>query len=178
MVVVLIFINIACFWLVPQSAYAALSLNILFFEGFYWQPISSMFLHANATHLILNMLMLFQFGFILEKSLGALKFALLYMLGGLLCSLLSAFWLYFEALAFNEFSSVVGASGAICVLIGFYAYFDKRATLGLFVAVLLMSFVPLLMGVNVAWYAHIFGLLCGYLAAKLRLLNWAKGLKK
>ncbi|EOZ3946357.1 rhomboid family intramembrane serine protease [Campylobacter coli] len=33
---------------------------------------------------------------------------------------------------------------------------------------LLMSFAPLLMGVNVAWYGHIFGFICGYFLGKLR----------
>lgn len=171
-VVFLILINVACFFFVPENLYQELSLNILFFTGFYWQLLISMFLHANMTHLILNMLVLFQFGFILEKFLGSFRFMILYLLGGLLCSLLSVFWLYFEARFLNEFSSVVGASGAICVLIGFYAYLDKRATAGLVVAILLMSFVPLLMGVNVAWYAHIFGFLCGFLAAKLKGLQY------
>ncbi|HHW1541367.1 TPA: rhomboid family intramembrane serine protease, partial [Campylobacter coli] len=32
----------------------------------------------------------------------------------------------------------------------------------------LMSFAPLLMGVNVAWYGHIFGFICGYFLGKLR----------
>ncbi|WP_257841606.1 rhomboid family intramembrane serine protease, partial [Campylobacter sp. 4] len=141
-----------------------LGLNILFFNGAYWQLLSSMFLHGNLTHLILNMIVLLQFGRILETYLGALRFIFIYFIGGLLCSLLSVFYVKY----FGENINVIGASGAICVLIGFYAVLDKNSTKGLIVAILLMSFVPLLMGVNVAWYGHIFGFICGYILAKIK----------
>lgn len=62
----------------------------------------------------------------------------------------------------------MGASGAICVLMGFYAFLDKTSTKGLVVAILLMSFLPLFMGINVAWYGHIFGFISGYTLAFLR----------
>ncbi|PCH32751.1 rhomboid family intramembrane serine protease [Campylobacter sp. 4] len=139
-------------------------MNILFFNGAYWQLLSSMFLHGNLTHLILNMIVLLQFGRILETYLGALRFIFIYFIGGLLCSLLSVFYVKY----FGENINVIGASGAICVLIGFYAVLDKNSTKGLIVAILLMSFVPLLMGVNVAWYGHIFGFICGYILAKIK----------
>ncbi|CAM4158889.1 rhomboid family intramembrane serine protease [Campylobacter armoricus] len=146
-----------------------LGLNLFFFQGFYWQILSSMFMHGNWAHLILNMIVLFQFGSILERYLQSFKFALLYLLGGVTCSLLSIFYIY---LSFDgNFVNVVGASGAICVLMGFYAYLDKSATKGLIVAILLMSFVPIFMGVNIAWYAHIFGFICGYILAKFRIIR-------
>ncbi|EAI3224150.1 rhomboid family intramembrane serine protease, partial [Campylobacter jejuni] len=92
----------------------------------------------------------------------------IYFIGGLLCSLLSVFYVYFDFKYFGENINVIGASGAICVLMGFYAVIDKNSTKGLIVAILLMSFVPLLMGVNVAWYGHIFGFMCGYILAKIK----------
>lgn len=177
-VIILICVNVLCFWLVPKDDYLMLSLNLFFFKGLWWQLLSSMFLHANLTHLILNMIVLFQFGQILEKFLGFFRFMFLYLLGGLICSLLSAFWLYFEAFVFEDFSSVVGASGAICVLMGFYAFLDKRARWGLLIALLLMSFVPIFMGVNIAWYAHIFGFLCGFLMAKFYVLRMRTRIKR
>ncbi|EGR7886070.1 rhomboid family intramembrane serine protease, partial [Campylobacter jejuni] len=58
----LIFLNILCYFLISYDYYNILGLNILFFNGAYWQLLSSMFLHGNLTHLILNMIVLFQFG--------------------------------------------------------------------------------------------------------------------
>ena len=165
-VFVIIFINILLYFL-PLN-YEIFGLNILFFKGAYWQILSSMFMHANLTHLILNMIVLFQFGSILQRYLKPVNFAFLYLGGGLLCSLFSAFYVKFAYEILNENINLVGASGAICVLMGYYAFFDKSSTKGLIVAILLMSFVPLFMGVNIAWYAHIFGFLCGYFLGKLR----------
>lgn len=148
---------------------AYFGLNILFFyEYFLWQSLSSMFLHANVAHLILNMFVLFQFGIILERFLGRIKFALLYLVGGAFCSFLCAFYVLFAFNFWRESITIVGASGAICVLMGFYAFWDKNSTKGLIIAIFLMSFLPLFMGVDVAWYGHIFGFICGYFLAFMR----------
>ena len=77
----------------------------------------------------------------------------------------------FDTLYAERFINVVGASGAICVLMGYYAYTDKSSTKGLIVAILLMSFAPIFMGINIAWYAHIFGFICGYALAKIQILR-------
>lgn len=167
-VILLILLNILIYFIIPDSYHNFLGLNILFFKGAYWQILSSMFMHGNLTHLILNMIVLFQFGRILENYLGSLRFVLLYFVGGLMCSLLSALYVYFSFYYLNENVILVGASGAISVLMGYYAYLDKSSAKGLIVAILLMSFAPLLMGVNVAWYGHIFGFICGYFLAKIR----------
>lgn len=167
-VILLILLNILIYFIISDSYRNFLGLNILFFKGAYWQILSSMFIHGNLTHLILNMIVLFQFGRILENYLGSLRFALLYFVGGLMCSLLSALYVYFSFYYLNENVILVGASGAICVLMGYYAYLDKSSAKGLVVAILLMSFAPLLMGVNVVWYGHIFGFICGYFLAKIR----------
>ena len=166
--IVLIVINIIIFFLIPHDRLYAL--NILFMKGAYWQLLTSMLMHANWLHLALNMVVLYQFGSILERYLGSLKFAILYVGGGLLTSLLTAFYIYYDSMRTQTLINVVGASGAICVLIGFYAYINKQAFKEMIISVLVMSFIPMFMGVNVAWYAHIFGFICGYCIAKLRIL--------
>lgn len=93
--------------------------------------------------------------------MGGVKFTLLYIAGGLLTSALCLIYVRY-ALSRGELVNIVGASGAICVLLGFIACFDRRGAGGIFVAILLMSFAPMLMGINVAWYAHIAGFAVGY----------------
>lgn len=170
LIILNIFIFILQTWLFDTNFFDLyFSLNLLFFEeNFFWQPLSSMFLHGNFTHLALNMIVLFGFGRILENYMGSVSFALLYFVGGIITSLLSAFYLLFAFEFLNQKIFLVGASGAICVLMGFYAFLDKNSTKGLVVAILLMSFLPLLMGINVAWYGHIFGFMSGYILAFLR----------
>lgn len=147
-------------------------LNFYFFDGFYWQIFTSMFLHANLSHIIMNMAVLFQFGSIMQRYLAAFKFALLYLIGGMLTNILSLSYVFF----INKNANMVGASGAICVLLGFFAHTNKSSAKGIIIAVLLMSFLPEVFNIvsginsfNVAWYAHIFGLGIGYLAALMRL---------
>ena len=69
---------------------------------------------------------------------------------------------------YDELVNMVGASGAISVLLGFLAYYDRASGKGLLIALVLMSFAPLLMGVQIAWYAHLFGFGVGFSLAFLR----------
>jgi membrane associated rhomboid family serine protease len=109
----------------------------------------------------MNMAVLFQFGILLERDLGVhLKYLLIYFGGGLLTSLIS----YYYIAHFAPDTNLVGASGAISVLFGWFALRVPNMRGGLIVSILLISFVPILMGINVAWYAHLIGFGIGWLA--------------
>lgn len=140
-------------------------LNRYFIEaGLFWQPLTSMFMHGGLTHLAMNMVVLFQFGTLLENARGGGFFLRLYLLGGVLTSLLSFVFMY--SLGLNHV--LVGASGAISVLIGWIAYRDPMNRKGLIVAIVLISFAPLLMGMNIAWYAHLIGFGIGMAWGRMR----------
>ena len=140
-------------------------LNRYFLEaGLFWQPLTSMFMHGGLTHLAMNMVVLFQFGTLLENARGKGFFLSLYLIGGLLTSLFSFVFMYF--LGLNHV--LVGASGAISVLIGWIAYKDPFNRKGLIIAIMLISFAPLLLGMNIAWYAHLIGFGIGMLWGKIR----------
>ena len=79
-------------------------------DGEWWRLITGGFLHANVTHLLMNMLALYQTGPILERALGPARFIALYM-AALLAG--SAGVMLIEADA-----PTVGASGAIFGLFG------------------------------------------------------------
>ena len=49
------------------------------------------------------------------------------------------------------------------------AKLDKNMRNGLIMAILVISFVPMLVGIRVGWYAHLFGFGIGYLYAKISL---------
>jgi len=160
----LIALNVLVF-LYTQDNYALserYGLNMLFTEkNYYWQPLTSMFMHANWTHLLMNMAVLFQFGVLLERELHATwRYLLIYFLGGLITSFLS----YIYIANFEPNVNLVGASGALSVLFGWFALKDPHLRGGLIVSILLISFLPLLMGMNVAWYAHLIGFGIGWLA--------------
>ena len=161
---ILIFINLVVF-LATQHDYdlnIRYGLNTLFMDKeFYWQPLTSMFMHADWTHLLMNMAVLFQFGILLERDYQARgKYLLIYFVGGLITSLLS----YLYIVNFDQGVNLVGASGAISVLFGWFALKEPLLRGGLIVTMLLISFVPLLMGMNIAWYAHLIGFGLGWLS--------------
>lgn len=121
-----------------------------------WTMVTSLFLHGSIPHIVLNMFSLYIFGSILERGLGRWRFLALYLLSGFGGSV--------AVLLIAPTISVVGASGAIFGLLG--AFFVIQRRLGgnnlqliiLIVLNLVIGFVP---GLNIAWQAHLGGLVVG-----------------
>jgi rhomboid protease GluP len=86
----------------------------LIVAGQYWRLFTAMFLHIGIFHLLFNAYALFAIGTELERIYGPLRFALIYILSGLMGSLASY--------AFSWTLSA-GASGAIFGVIGALAAF-------------------------------------------------------
>ncbi len=137
-----------------------MGLNSLFLSyGFYWQPLTTIFTHGGLFHIAMNMFILFQFGNLIEQAFGVKKFLIIYFVGGILTSFLSLLYMY----SFDSMSNLVGASGAISVIIGLIALKDKYQRQGMIIWILLISFAPLLLGMPVAWYAHLIGFALGWI---------------
>ena len=121
----LILLNLAAFFsltfLHSRELWFALGLNIYFLEKLYiFQPLTSIFMHAGAGHLLMNMLFLYQVGTMSELYLGTKKFIIFYIFGGVLTQILSFIYIYF-AFENEKFINLVGASGALCMLFGMLA---------------------------------------------------------
>ncbi len=140
-------------------------LNLYFLVyDFWWQPLSSMFAHGGIAHLGMNMFVLWQFGNLIERFKGAKELVALYLISGLLTSILSFAYIFY----LDNQVNLVGASGAICALLGYVAYYDKAQRSGIITWVLLISVAPLIIGLPIAWYAHFIGLAVGFLYAIIR----------
>jgi len=159
---ILILINIIMFGIQNsiQNGDIIFGLNIYFLKyDFWYQPLSTMFVHGGAAHILMNMFVLFQFGNQIESAIGKIRYISLYIIGGLLTSVGSFAYMYYT----GNWANLVGASGAISVLIGYLALRDKANRKGLVIWILLISFAPLLLGLPVAWYAHIIGFAIGWI---------------
>ena len=160
---ILIILNILFFLYTKDNheLYLKYGLNMLYYkENFFWQPFSSMFMHGGWEHLFMNMAVLFQFGILLERDLNEhIKYLLIYLVGGVITSYLSLYYISH----FEPNTNLVGASGALSVLFGWFANRDKNLRAGLIVTIVLISFVPNLLGMNVAWYAHFIGFVIGWI---------------
>ena len=84
-------------------------------DGEYWRLLSAAFLHANAFHLLLNMVVLFDLGKFCEPLLSSWKFLTVYVASALGSSLVSAGYGW---LTNDPRRSAVGASGALAGMIG------------------------------------------------------------
>jgi len=132
-------------------------------QGFFWQPLTYMFLHDGWAHLGLNMLTVLLFGSGLEAEIGGRRFWWLFLgcgvLGGVGWLAVTALlpylppmdaltlwmpealqaWLHVGSSAGStlETASCIGASGGVFALIGAYAAcFPQRMVYGLFLFVI------------------------------------------
>jgi len=158
----IIFLNIVMFVLeyLINSAKVIFGLNIYFFKYDLWyQPLSSMFIHGGIGHITMNMLVLYQFGRMIEPYMGKIRFAILYFVGGVFTSFATLAYMFLS----TNWANVIGASGAICVLLGWYALRVPSERKAIMIWIVLISFAPLVIGLPIAWYAHIFGFIFGWI---------------
>ena len=164
---ILIFITVVMYIIQINTSQGGLlfGLNLYFLVyDFWWQPLSSMFAHGGIAHLGMNMFVLWQFGNLIERGRGKKEIVFLYLITGIVTSLLSFAYIFYLDNSVN----LVGASGAICALLGYVAYYDKAQRSGIITWVLLISVAPLIIGLPIAWYAHFIGLGIGFLYALIR----------
>jgi membrane associated rhomboid family serine protease len=148
--------------------------------------LTNTFLHGGWLHIIVNLWTLYIFGPALEDRLGPARFAILYLLAGVIASVAHAL--------FNASSAVpaLGASGAIAGVIAAYAVRFPWAWVQVLVLVIIIPlffWVPALLfaglwfltqvlqgtmelftpalGGGIAWWAHIGGFITGLLAIGL-----------
>jgi membrane associated rhomboid family serine protease len=163
--------------------WAAIPANVV--AGHHWITIlTAMFMHASWSHILGNMVFLWAFGPEIEDAMGPSRYAVFYLLGGLVAML--------AQIALSPGSTVpsLGASGAIAAVMGaFLVTYPRdqiRSLLVIFVFVRI-TFIPaaLLIGVwfliqifnfgavgnvqtgGVAYMAHIGGMIFGMVTARL-----------
>jgi len=133
-----------------------------------WTIVTNLFIHAGIWHIVANMFTLYFFGTYLSRLIGENKFLMIYFLGGILGN---AFYM----LLGDPFSIVIGASGAVFAIGGALTVlrpnlrvlvFPIPVPLPLWIAVIGIFFIISLFP-NVAWQAHLGGLLLGLIAGYL-----------
>jgi len=141
-----------------------------------WRVLSYMALHSGILHLAVNTFTLLDFGRICEPLFGRSRFLALYLISGIAGGIASLWW--------NPMVNSVGASGAICGMLGALLAFTLDARNGIPVAALKSQLVGL--GIFLAFSvamsvgdapidhaAHFGGLAAGALAAVI-LTPWRR----
>ena len=143
----LIFINVIVFVLIitiiafegkvtdiNNSSLRYVALNpALFFQGFIWTLLTSMFMHGSFGHLFVNMISMFFVGDFVERLIGRKRYLRFYFLSGLVAGLFFVILAYlgqfipYGARIFGGMDSfAVGASGALFGLGGLLAILIPR----------------------------------------------------
>ncbi|MGW4866670.1 rhomboid family intramembrane serine protease [Streptomyces chartreusis] len=125
-------------------------------EGQWYRMLTSMFLHGGYVHILFNVLSLWWIGGPLEAALGRARYITLYFVSGLAGSALT--YLIADA---NQPS--LGASGAIFGLFGATAVLMRRLQYDMrpIIALLVINLIFTFGWGNIAWQAHIGGLVAG-----------------
>ena len=92
-------------------------------QGQYWRLFTALFLHAGFVHLLFNLFALYVLGPPLERSIGALRFAICYLISGLISS---AGVVALTVIGIVQVAQLVGASGCIMGIVGAWAGFLLR----------------------------------------------------
>jgi membrane associated rhomboid family serine protease len=133
-----------------------------------WTVLTAMFVHVDFWHIFSNMLVLYFFGRIVYKMMGGWRFLVIYFIGGIAGNLLFL-WIG------PQYSVAFGASGAVYAIAGTLVVLmpNMRVALWGLVPLPLWAFVifflvilsiPPFASINLAWQAHIGGLVVGLIA--------------
>lgn len=179
---ILIYINVTIFLLMSFMGYGFFSFKgqdllqwganfgPLTKNGQWWRLLTCTFLHGGVMHLFTNIYGLFFIGIFLEPLLGKKYFLIVYLINGILASIVSLFW--------NDATISIGASGAIFGMYGlFIAFmlfkiFTPEFSKAFLLSTLVFIGINLLMGLTggIDNAAHIGGLLSGFIIGILMAL--------
>ena len=199
-VIVFILVIILKFFVNEEVLVMWLAVNpSLFLQGFVWTLLTSMFVHANFSHLFLNMISMFFVGGFVERLIGRKRYFRFYFISGIVAGLFFVGLAYLgqfisngEAI-FGGFSTfAVGASGALFGLGGLLAVLIPRLKVLVFfiipmpmwLAMVVLMFglwiISIVQGWPIGNTAHFGGLIVGVIygfylrnkyARKVRMLN-------
>jgi len=150
---------------------------------------TSMFLHGSWDHILGNMLFLGVFGKNVEDAFGRLRYALFYVAGGFVATIVQASMTLLAGTAAEARVPNLGASGAIAAVLGaYFVFYPNSKVFGLFVIIPVRISAWFFLGFwflyqlyeanvglfsadahggGVAFFAHVGGFVFGLIVARL-----------
>jgi len=133
--------------------YIAIKPSFILQGKYLWTFITSMFMHANLTHLLVNMISLFFIGSFAERLIGRKRFFLLYLISGITAGLL---FVIVGLFGFNIDVSAVGASGALFGIAGLLAVITPRLPVMVFFIIPMPMWLAVISLLVILWLLSAF----------------------
>ena len=136
-----------------------------------WRLFTCMFVHGSFIHILCNTFSFIQIAPFIEVKYGKQNFLFIYLISGIGASIVSAFC----NMILQRPTISIGASGAICGLLGFIFGKMRGNTKSKIKSAICLAAPLIIVGIsggNVDNFAHIGGIITGYLIGRLfNLLN-------
>lgn len=162
-----------------------LYLGLHFWKSPYFYPhqlITYMFMHGGFTHILFNMFAVYMFGRVLENVWGSKRFLFYYMITGIGAGVVQLIVNWWQFQSTGQLPITVGASGAVFgILLAFGMLFPNTELMLLFPPIPIKAkyfvigyaVIELYLGVqnfsfdNIAHFAHLGGMLFGFILLKI-----------
>lgn len=132
-------------------------------EGEWWRLVSAMFLHGGLIHVAMNMVSLFLAGLFLEQLIGSRRFAISYLLTGIIAGCISIWWHETPVVSVGASGGVFGMYGVLLALV-ITKVFDPAMNKAMLIVLAATAGYSLLMGFlskGIDNSAHLGGLIAG-----------------
>lgn len=151
--------------------YVAIKPSLILQGKYLWTFLTSMFMHANLAHLLVNMLSLFFIGNFAEKLIGRKRFLTFYLIAGIVSGILFVLFGALFGLDLDTFA--VGASGALFGIAGLLALLTPKLPVLVFFIIPMPMWIAVIFLLGALWLvsyfagipigniAHLGGLLAG-----------------
>lgn len=156
----LIAINVICYMKVADPSLFGISRNVTIGNG-NWNTMNTyMFMHSGLFHLVGNMIALYMVGSALERSIGALKLSVLYIISGVYGAVFSIFFTRLPGrITVGASGAILGLMGALVIITAFSLTNANRT--GLLIKSLMLVLISGFLTVRVDNLCHIGGLIGG-----------------
>ena len=130
-------------------------------QGDWWRLVTAGFLHAGVFHIFMNSWVLFDLGMMAEQTFGTSRFLVIYFVSSIFGFIASMYW--------SPYAISVGASAAVCGLIGAMIAHGYRSGSGFgsfYVRwAVLIIVIGLMPGFHIDNAAHLGGMAAGFVIA-------------
>jgi rhomboid protease GluP len=126
---------------------------------------TSMFIHANITHIAFNLFALIYLGGYAERAIGVLRYVLVYLISGIVAALFHG--IIASYILHNGDVVLIGASGAISGVLGIAAAAGNSRAYYWLVIQIVFAVIGSVAALPIAFTAHVGGFIAGVLMTKV-----------